>query len=435
MRSAVVISLWALLMLCSSTHAANLVTFNAAGDTVINGTATFPISINLPPPPDGKTPTGKAAYDELREGGVTCFRVPPPRRWNAAGDAMIHEYLDAAGKHGLYAWISLHGINKFDTAGTKAEATLRRVIAEFKGDPALIAWKGKDEPAWGGNVGPVPPSAVIRVYKVIKEVDNYNHPVNVFQAPRRTWQQWVPYMPGCDFTGVDIFPVSYPPGSHSNLPNTGLSVVGDETQRITWAAGGRPVWMTLQIAWSGVAKTHGRTLRYPTFFEERYMTYQAIIDGSRGFDYFGGNITQDLTDRDKKLGWNWRFWDRVLKPVLAEINADSPLHAALLAPNSTLPIAVEMADLPAGADGGNGIEFCVREVGKDLYIIAAKREGSTFNVKFTGLPLDIGEGEVMYEPPRTVEAKDGSFTDWFGPNDVHVYCFHRSNPSKEQLNK
>ncbi|HWB53174.1 MAG TPA: hypothetical protein VG722_03245, partial [Tepidisphaeraceae bacterium] len=175
-------------------------------------------------------------------------------------------------------------------------------------------------------------------------------------------------------------------------------------------------WMTLQIAWSGMCRPGRNTIRYPTFFEERYMTYEAIINGSRGFDFFGGHIPTVMTDQDKKLGWNWRFWDRVLKPVLAEIKADSPLHAALIAPNSTLPIKVE----------GDGLEYCVREVGRDVYIIASKREGDTVQVKFTGLPLDVSMGEVAYEPPRTVEAKDGSFTDWFAPNEVHVYCFHRS---------
>ena len=43
----------------------------------------------------------------------------------------------------------------------------------------------------------------------------------------------------------------------------------------------------------------------------------------------------------------------------------------------------------------------------------------------TGLPADCTTGSVIFEEPRTVEAKDGSFTDWFGPNEVHVYKFTR----------
>jgi hypothetical protein len=30
---------------------------------------------------------------------------------------------------------------------------------------------------------------------------------------------------------------------------------------------------------------------------------------------------------------------------------------------------------------------------------------------------------VLFESPRTVTLKDGSWTDWFAPFDVHVYRF------------
>ena len=75
---------------------------------------------------------------------------------------------------------------------------------------------------------------------------------------------------------------------------------------------------------------------------------------------------------------------------------------------------------------GPGIEYCVREVGSDLYILACKREGATVEAKFENLPVSEGEGEVMYESPRKVKVTDGKFTDWFGPFEVHVYRFHRS---------
>ena len=46
-------------------------------------------------------------------------------------------------------------------------------------------------------------------------------------------------------------------------------------------------------------------------------------------------------------------------------------------------------------------------------------------VKFSGLPDWVGEGQVLYESPRTVRARQGKFSDWFAPFDVHVYCFGR----------
>ena len=76
-------------------------------------------------------------------------------------------------------------------------------------------------------------------------------------------------------------------------------------------------------------------------------------------------------------------------------------------------------------DDVSGIEFLVREVGNDVYVLACKREGPHVRVRFSGLPADLKRGDVVFEEPRTVDVKDGSFADWFGPFDVHVYKFSR----------
>ena len=179
------------------------------------------------------------------------------------------------------------------------------------------------------------------------------------------------------------------------------------------AEGKKPVWMVLQISWSGVLKP-GKTLRFPTFSEERFMTYEAIINGARGLIYFGGNNEKAMIDADKALGWNWTFWKRVLRPVIEEIGTKSPLYPALVAPESKLPIQVTR---------NAGIEFCAREVGDDLFLLACKKEGADLEVEFSGLPASAARGEVLYEGPRTVEAKNGKFRDWFAPFTVHVYHF------------
>ena len=102
--------------------------------------------------------------------------------------------------------------------------------------------------------------------------------------------------------------------------------------------------------------------------------------------------------------------------MIEEIGDRSPLAAAICAPSSKLPIHAE----------GEGIEWCVREVGKDVFILACCREPQkTAQIQFTGLPPEVRVGEVMYESPRTVVAKNGAFTDWFAPWEVHVYRFTR----------
>ena len=57
-------------------------------------------------------------------------------------------------------------------------------------------------------------------------------------------------------------------------------MVGDFTRMIREASGRKPIWMTLQIAWSGVIKP-GKTLRFPTFAEERFTDPVATEDGAR----------------------------------------------------------------------------------------------------------------------------------------------------------
>ena len=74
------------------------------------------------------------------------------------------------------------------------------------------------------------------------------------------------------------------------------------------------------------------------------------------------------------------------------------------------------------------IEFLVREAGDAIYVLACKKEGPTIRVRFIGLPAEIhgqGVGTVVFEEPRKVDAERGSFADWFGPFEVHVYQFRK----------
>ena len=82
--------------------------------------------------------------------------------------------------------------------------------------------------------------------------------------------------------------------------------------------------------------------------------------------------------------------------------------------------------------GASDIEYRAREAGGYLYIMAAKRQGSTVHVEFSGLPAGIQTGDVLFEAPRKVTVSDGEFTDWFAPHDVHVYRFKEAVGSSGQ---
>jgi hypothetical protein len=391
----------------------SVVTINADKVLVLNGRKVFPIGFSPGPPTNGKTPTGKDAMQEFRDAGALLFRMSQTRDWDSQLIAEYQAALNWAAQHDMYCWLNLRELSKFAAGDTATETELRSVVNTFKNHPALGVWKNFDEAWWGG----VSAADLKRGYDVIKQEDP-NHPVVQTHAPRGTVADLQPYNAATDALALDIYPVGYPPGANSLLANKEISMVGDYADFLNQVGNGQKhFWMVEQIAWSGVTNP-GKTLRFPTFAQSRFMAYQAIIHGARGLMFFGGTIGASLNAQDAALGWNWTFWDQVLKRVVQELGDKGLLAEALVTPNSTLPITVS---------GGTNIEFCVREVPPYLYILACAREGATANVTFSGLPQAAGVGELLYEAPRKVTASGGAFSDWFGPFEVHAYRFALTN--------
>ncbi len=382
----------------------------------------FPIGLTLPPAPDANTPSGRLAFEELRDSGVLLIRTGPVvdneegkkfSAWDAEWAEREKQFMSAAAHAGLYCAPWLKEMAVIDAKHPEREDRLRRVVRFFKDNPGLGVWKGVDEPQWGK----IPVSELVRAYKIIHEEDP-NHRIWIVHAPRGTVEELRAYNATFDIGGVDIYPVKDPPGVHlaATDKNREISAVGDFTQKMMRVTQGRKtVWLTLQIAFSGTVPPK-HALRFPTRQQQRFMTYEAIINGAKGLIYYGGSLQPTLSDRDRALGWNWTYWDGVLRSVIQEIGDKSPLAAALCAPISKLGVKASESS----------IELSVREVNRKVFLLACSRDPQkTFETKFTGLPHELGSGVVLYESPRTVEAKDGTFSDRFAPFDVHVYKFSR----------
>ena len=407
----------------------------ATGCLVIGGAKVFVIGLSEAPAPDGQTRDGHNAWAEIAGAGVNLVRSGL-HDWSLAQiDAQIaaeRARMDAAAAHHMYCWPRLGNAGNLPTTpGSIAEQLLVKIAGGLKTHAALAAYKGVDEPSWGG----VAAAGLVRARTKLRTVDS-DHPIVITQAPLQPVATLVPYRPAFDVTGADIYPVAYPPGRHSDLPNKDISVVGDLTKKMVDAAGGKPVWMTLQIAWSGITASQQHPAlvpRFPTLQEERFMAYQAVVNGARGLIFFGGQLTQVMRPRDAQLGWNWTFWELVLKPLLVELTSPSVLPA-LTAPAAQAAVTASAAD----------VELTARQSDDLLHVIALRRGGTTSRVTFSGLPpknsgAALTAGQVMFEylqdplpPPvdpgkqqfRYVQVANGSFTDWFGPHDVHVYRFN-----------
>jgi hypothetical protein len=334
----------------------------------------------------------------------------------------VAQELDAAPQYGLQLWLALAGIDD----DLSQQALLDQVVNAVKGHPGLGAWKGADEPAYGQ----VPAAGCVAVYQHLRAIDP-DHAVVLIEAPRGpgagpgspdrplSAAAVQPYAAACDVHGVDIYPVSIPPGLHAGGPpvNTDISVVGDMTKIIAQATGRKAIWTTLQIAWSGVEPPH--PLVFPTLQQARFMAYDAIVAGARGLLFFGGDIKSVLTPADRSRGWNWSYWASVQRPLLVELT-DVAHAPALTAPLAALHITASAADIALSAREGN----------RFLYLIAVRKSPTlTGKVRFSGLPAAITTGLVLAHgpsnPARTVTVTHGAFTDPspFAPHNARVYRF------------
>jgi len=397
----------------------------ATGNLLVEGKRVFPIGLSDPPPFDSSAPNSSLdAWTEIAAAGVSFARNYTV--WTAAGvdEQMIAvaDELDAAARYGLQLWLALAGVDN----DLSRQALLERIVNTFKGHPGLGAWKGADEPAHGH----LPASGCVAVYQRLGTLDP-DHPVVIIEAPRGpgptpdgadtplTAAAVQPYAAACDIHGVDIYPVSVPPGAHAGGPpvNTDISVVGDMTTIIAQATGRKAIWTTLQIAWSGVEPPH--PVVFPTLQQARFMAYDAIIAGARGLFFFGGQIKAVMNAADRQRGWNWTYWENVQRPLLMELT-DAAHAPALTAPVAGLRITANAAD----------IALSTREAGGFLYLLAVRKSATaTGKVRFSGLPARIRAGLVLAHghdnPARHVAVAGGAFTDPspFAPHNARIYRF------------
>jgi hypothetical protein len=405
-------------LVCADVAAAGVTTTDPNGTVLVGGVRSLPIVLAKGPPRGGTTPSGADALSEVVGGGVNFFKVgPATTTWTSADISDADLWDQAAAALGAYTWINLSTLSQA-TPASSTDSLLQQVITTLTGDASGRAgigmWKGADEPFWSG----IAPSALQFAFcRSTSRGDpswcagepwlDQDHLWATIEAPRGTASDLAPYSPVTDLHGEDEYPINI------NNSNPDLHQVGAWTATLGAATPNHAVWSTLQICSSGSYDSNGNYV-LPTRLQERYMIYDAIINGARSLAFYGGNNSNCWNSTDTTFGWNWTFWNNVLKGLIQEINARSPLAPALVNTGSTQTLA--------SSDSTTEVISRQGATASDLWVLAARAGSGPQTVTISGLPSGVTSGDV-YTENRSVSVTGGSFTDAFDQWGVHVYHF------------
>jgi hypothetical protein len=377
------------------------------GTIVINGERAFPLGLSKGPPWRAVTPSGIDALSALSDSGITLYRIGP--RYTGWGHRVgaidrnierVRNWLTAVAAAGSFGWVNLLKLARAEP-GTNLSLALTRVVTTLRTEAGLALWKGADEPWWSG----IRPTELRHAYGRVSALAPDN-PIITIQAPRGTAKDLRPYSAVTHAHGVDVYPVRFRARDHA------LHDVGLWTRRLASVTPNQMVFTTLQICSQASFDHDGTGFQPPTRRQERYMIYDAIVNGARGLFFFGAHNKHCFNERDRTLGWNWTFWRQVLRPLVHEVGPRGELYPALLQPGTG-----------SGIRSSNPrVQVMSRRVKGELWVIAASRVREPQTVKLTGLPRTLTEGR-RYPSGGKVRLRNGVLEDRFKQWTVRVYRF------------
>jgi hypothetical protein len=298
-------------------------------------------------------------------------------------------YMDRCAELGMKVNYNLLSVSGGGGVGSKIEGLSdeekrERLITEiknFRDHPALISWYISDEPN-GNNISP---EQLEEIYKTVKENDPW-HPVSiVFMAPFLAAKK---YAGALDIVMADPYP----------LPDIPVTVVGEVAGQLKAEfKGAKPVWIVPQVFGGG--ELWGRE---PTFQEIRSMTWQSIINGATGIQYF---VRQGLNYFPKSAA-TWSECGRMAIEV-------AELTPWLLSDEETLPVESYSKNVIISSRIHNG----------QLIIMAVNKINEPTGVSIRISGFYNGKARVLFEN-RSVSVAGGVIADHLGPFGSQVYLIN-----------
>jgi hypothetical protein len=369
-------------------HKSNEVkTDRLTGGLIVNGRPFFPFGFYCYSPVHPALP---------EEEVVKGFNMISPYQRIAAGNINERKaYMDRCAQLGMkvhYNLLSVTGgggvgstIDSI-TEGEKRELLINE-IKIFMDHPALLAWYISDEPT--GNK--VSPETLEDIYRFVKKTDPW-HPVSiVFMAP---FKSAVDYANALDIVMADPYPV----------PDLPPSMVGDVARSLKKSFTGKsPVWIVPQVFGGG---EHWR--REPTYQEVRSMTWQSVIQGATGIQYF---VRNGLNSFPKSTA----TWGECGK-IAQEINVLKPW---LLSDEETFPVTSLSKNILVTSRFHNG----------QLVILVVNRVNEPQRAEIRIEKAVSGKAEVMFEN-RSVPLTGGFLADIIAPFGSQAYKIDITPPAK-----
>jgi hypothetical protein len=298
-------------------------------------------------------------------------------------------YMDRCARLGMKVHYNLLSVSGGGGVGSKIEGISEtekrsRMIEEIKtfmNHPALLAWYISDEP----NGYSIPPDTLEGIYRLVREVDPW-HPVSmVFSAP---FLSSAKYAEALDIVMADPYP----------LPDLPVSFVGKVTGQLKDEfRGRRPVWIVPQAFGGGELWS-----REPTIQEIRSMTWQAIIKGATGIQYF---VRQGLNYFPKSAA-TWGECGRIAMEV-------AELVPWLLSDEETLPIESYSGNIAVSSRLHNG----------QLIVMAVNMTNAPLASSLRIKGVSGTRAIVLFEN-RTVSVNDGVISDQLAPYGSQVYLIN-----------
>ena len=424
-----------------------------------SGTVPLSFAITASPGPvlGARNPEGDDALEVLARDGVNQVRLPRILHEELEGLSpgagplpptlqAVQDQLDWAARAGsatgnpMYVAVNLGQLSALEP-GTAQARWFDYVVERFKDHPALGVWKFFDEP----NNPHTPYQKMVRIreglrraHARIHELDG-NHSTWISQAPkpkgRISERFFATYTDAFDIHALDLYPISDPPGKHSDIPNKMPSGVGDYADRLAAVtraatAAGTPkwTWMILQGAgWSGVIprdalrRPLGPSLMQPPAYMLRYMVYQSIIHGAQGIVIFGMNV--GLHPDMAPLGWDWGYWRHAVVPLLRELRSSS-LGRALSVSQPETVVRHVLGQRHPRIDA-----LTITSPSGETYVLASRSEHKRAEPREAEVEISTSASipannathvDVLFEDRRT-PVRDGAIVDRFAPHEVHVY--------------